>query len=282
MSPRNVMNVALDVLREAAASKYLIVLFGFIFLGLVGLALSLDLEVVNGAIAAGKIFGANVIGKGKAVSANEFLGPLMQALAYVVFYGGLLFLIVAVADIAPRMLAPGRVELLLSLPLRRTELVVGIYVGVLLIGLLASVLAIGGGSLVLFVKTEIVTPAPFMGAVTALIGFATLYGVMLAVATVGRSAALSAGAAILIYISGVATSERAIVLSLIRNGATRELAAIAMGPLPRLKTLADIGGDAAIHKALEWSQAAAVIGGCAAFGLFFVVAACIVVNIKDY
>lgn len=282
MSPRNVMNVALDVLREAAASKYLIVLFGFIFLGLVGLALSLDLEVVNGAIAAGKIFGANVIGKGKAVSANEFLGPLMQALAYVVFYGGLLFLIVAVADIAPRMLAPGRVELLLSLPLRRTELVVGIYVGVLLIGLLASVLAIGGGSLVLFVKTEIVTPAPFMGAVTALIGFATLYGVMLAVATVGRSAALSAGAAILIYISGVATSERAIVLSLIRNGATRELAAIAMGPLPRLKTLADIGGDAAIHTAIEWGQAAAVIGGCAAFGLFFVVGACIVVNIKDY
>ena len=39
---------------------------------------------------------------------------MRSGLAYAVFYGGLLFLIVAVADIAPKMLAPGRVELLLA------------------------------------------------------------------------------------------------------------------------------------------------------------------------
>jgi ABC-type transport system involved in multi-copper enzyme maturation permease subunit len=282
MSPRQVMNVALDVLREAAASKYLIVLFGLIFLGLASLALSLDLEVVNGAISAGKLFGASFIGQGKKVSASEVLGPLMQGVAYAVFLGGLLFLIVAVADIAPKMLAAGRVELLLSLPLRRTELVVGVYIGILLIGLLAATFAIGGASLVLFVKTELTTPAPIFGAIAALVGFATLYGVMLAVAVVGRSAALSAGSAILVYIAGLATSDRQFVLSLIRNGATRELASLVMGPLPRLKALADIGGDAAIHKPIEWAPALSVIGGCTAFGLFFVVVACIVVNVRDY
>ena len=282
MNPRQTLHVALDVLREAAASKYLIVLFGLILLGLVALALSLDLEVVNGAIAAGKILGGNIIGKGKSVAAVEFLAPFMQAVAYVVFFGGLLFLVVAVADIAPRMLAPGRVELLLALPLRRSELVVGIYIGVLFIAALASILAIGGASLVLFVKAEFFTPAPFMGAITALMGFVCLYGVMLAVASVARSAALSAGAAILVYIAGIATSDRAFVLSLIRNGATRSLAGLVMGPLPRLRALADIGGDAAIHKPIDWTSALPVLGGCAAFGLFFVVAACIVVNIKDY
>jgi Cu-processing system permease protein len=282
MNPRNVANVALDVLREAAVSKYLLVLFGIISLFLGGLALSLDLEVVNGAIAAGKIFGANVVGQGKTMTTSEFLAPLMQGLAYVVFFGGLLFLVVAVADIAPKMLAPGRVELLLSLPLRRTELVLGVYAGVLLIGLLASLLAIGGSSIIFFVKTELVTPAPLMGAVASLFGFATLYGVMLAVSTIGRSAALAAGAAILVYIAGVATSDRALILSLLRSGVTREIAAVVMGPLPRLRALADLGGDAAVNKAIEWSQALAVIGGCAAFGAFFVVVACIVVNIKDY
>lgn len=282
MNPRNVMNVSLDVLREAIASKYLIVLFGLIFIGLGGLAFSLDLEVVNGAIAAGKLFGGTFTAKGRTMGAGEFLGPVLSGLSYAVFYGGLLFLIVAVADIAPKMLAPGRVELLLALPLRRTELVVGIYLGVVLIAALASALAIGGASLVLFVKVELVTPAPLMGALCAMVGFMTVYGVMLAVTSVARSAALSAGAALLVYIAGAATSNRGFVLSLIRNGFTREVAAVFMGPLPRMATLADTGADVALKKAVDWSVALPVLGGCMAFGLFFVVLACIAVNVKDY
>ena len=282
MNPRNIANVALDVLREAIASKYLIVLFGLIFIALGGMAFALDLEVVNGAISAGKLFGGSFLGKGKSMGAGEFLGPVLAGLSYAVFFGGLLFLIVAVADIAPKMLAPGRVELLLALPLRRTELVIGIYCGVVLIAALAALLAIGGASLVLFVKVEIVTPAPLMGALTAMVGFCTVYGVMLAVAAVARSAALSAGAAIIVYIAGLATSDRALVLSLIRNGFTREVAAVTMGPLPRLMNLAETGADVAVSKPVDWAVALSVIGGCSAFGLFFVVVACIVVNVKDY
>lgn len=282
MNVRNVLNVSLDVLREAIASKYLIVLFGLIFCGLAGLAFSLDLEVVNGAIAAGKLFGGTFVGKGNTVDASEFLGPVLSGLAYAVFYGGMLFLIVAVADIAPKMLAPGRVELLLALPLRRTELVLGIYLGVVLIASLAAALAIGGASLVLFVKVELVTPAPLMGALSAMVGFCTVYGVMLAVAAVARSAALSAGAALLVFIAGAATSDRAFILSLIRDGFTREVAAVVMGPLPRMAKLADVGAEFALRKPVDWSVALSVIGGCTAFGLFFVVLACIVVNVKDY
>ena len=109
MNPRSVANVALDVVREAAFSKYLIVLFGLIILGVIALAFALDIEVVNGAIAAGKLFGGNLVGHGKQVGVAEFLGPFMTAIVYATFFVGLLFLIVAVADIAPRMLAPGRV-----------------------------------------------------------------------------------------------------------------------------------------------------------------------------
>jgi ABC-type transport system involved in multi-copper enzyme maturation permease subunit len=282
VNPRSVLNIALDVVREAAASRYLIVLFGLIILGVVALAFALDIEVVNGAIATGKLFGGSIVGKGKPVSTAEFLGPFLGAIVAVTFYVGLLFLIVAVADIAPKMLSPGRVELQLALPIRRSELVVGIYGGVMIIAGLAMFLAIGGGSLVLFVKTQFFTPAPLLGALTAIIGFVTIYGPMLAVAAVARSAALSAGSGILLFIAGAATSDRQFVLSLIRNGFTRDVAGIVIGPLPRLQALAEIGGTAAVHKAIEWTNASAVLGGCLAFGLFFVVAACIVVNIKDY
>ena len=282
MNPRNVVNVATDVLREAIASKYLIVLFGLIFLALAGMALALDLEVVNGAISAGKLFGGSFLGEGKTMGAGEFLAPVLEGLALATFFGGLLFLVVAVADIAPKMLAPGRVELLLALPLRRSELVIGIYLGVVLIAALAALLAIGGASLVLFVKVEIVTPAPLMGALTAMVGFCTVYGVMLAAATIARSAALSAGAGLLVYVAGLATSDRGLVLSLIRNGFTREVAAVVMGPLPRLFNLAETGANVAVGKPVDFSVAISVIGGCTAFGLFFVVVACIVVNVKDY
>jgi Cu-processing system permease protein len=282
MNPRTVWHVAIDVLREAIYSKYLIVLFALIVLGLMVLTFSLDLEVVDGAIAAGKLFGQGIVGQKDKIEASQFLRPLMQALSYLVFYGGSLFLIVAVADIAPKMLQPGRVELMLALPIRRHELVLGIYIGVMIIALLAAVLAIGGTSAVLFIKTEIATPAPMMGAIVAMVGFTALYGVMLATSVIARSPALAAGFAILVYGVGIATSDRAFVLKLIRSSVTRELAAIAMGPLPRMRALADLGGDVGLGNPVIWANALPVVGGCVAFGMFFVALACVVVSIKDY
>ena len=83
MNLRTVGNVAADVLREAIFSKYLIVLFGLIFLGLVTLAFALDLEVVDGMISAGKLFGGTIIG-GKPVQAGELLRSIMPVIVYLV------------------------------------------------------------------------------------------------------------------------------------------------------------------------------------------------------
>jgi Cu-processing system permease protein len=282
MSIRQVIAVALDVLREAVASKYLVFLFGSVTLGLVGLSLALDIEVVDGAIAAGRLFGGTLDGAARGMKSAAFLAPVMQAMAYVTFYVGLGFMILAVADLAPRWLAPGRVELLLSLPVRRAELVLGIYVGVLIIAAAAGGLAVGGGSLVLFFKVELFTPAPFFGAVGAFIAFMTLYAVMLLVTTLVRSASLAAVAALLLFVVGVVTSDRQLVTSLLRGELLRKAAAIAMGPLPRLRALADIGADGVLRGAIDWSQAWPVAGGCLAFGACALVAACAVVHVKDY
>lgn len=281
MNPRTVWNVAADVLREALFSKYLIVLFGLIFLGLATLAFALDLEVVDGMISAGKLFGGTIIG-GQAMAVGELLTSIMPVIVYLVCFLGTIFMIIAVADIAPRVLQPGRVELTLSLPIRRHELVVGIYLGVLIIAASSILFGIGGASLVLFVKLEMASSAPLVGALCALVGFLALYGVMLATSCVARSPALSAGFGFLVFGAGLATSDRRFVLSLIKSGVTRDLAALVMGPLPRLKTLADIGAEYAGGQAIRWSEAVPVIGGSVAFALFFVALACIVVTVKDY
>lgn len=281
MNPRTVWNVAADVVREAIFSKYLIVLFGIIFLGLVALALSLDLEVVDGMISAGKLFGGSIIG-GAPMAAGQLLQSVLPVIVYMVSFLGCIFMIIAVADIAPRVLQPGRVELTLSLPIRRHELVVGIYLGVLFIAASATLFGIGGASAVLFFKLRLVSAAPFVGALTALVGFLAIYGAMLASSAVARSPALAAGFGFLIFGCGLATSDRRLVLSLMKSGVTRELAALVMGPLPRLKTLADIGGEYAAGSAIRWGEAVPVIGGSVAFGFFFVAVACIVVTVKDY
>ena len=284
MNPRNVLLVAGDVLREALYSRYLIVLFGLITLGLIGLALSLDLEVVDGALAAGKLFGgdiANLTG-GRPTMASELMQPLFAGMAIATYGFGLVFMIVAVADIAPKMFAPGRVEHLLALPLRRVEIVLGPYVGVLTISLCALTLAVGGGSVVLFVKAELFTFAPLAGAAAAFIAFMTMYALMLAVSTFARSAALSAGAAFVLYVAGLATSDRATVLSLIKNGITREIVSVVIGPLPRLTVLGNFGKDVAMGAPVLWSELLPVVGGTLALAAFCVLVACTVVQMKDY
>src|SRR5690242_12202331 len=105
-----VQHIALDVVREAFARRYLIGLFGAILAGLILLAFALDLEVAQGALAGFRLFGAQM--GNEIIPVDVALRPIFQALAWGVFYFGLLFGVVVTADIAPKMLAPGRVELL--------------------------------------------------------------------------------------------------------------------------------------------------------------------------
>jgi Cu-processing system permease protein len=272
--------VARDVLKEAMSSKMMLVLFVVIGLFLVGLTVSLDLDIVDGALAGSRLFGratANAI-----VPVDVFLRPAFQALAWVTFYLGLVFGIVATADIAPKQLQPGRVEHLLSLPIRRAELVVGVYLGVCAICAIATVAAVGGVSAVLFFKAKLVSPAPVAGAAMAFVGFASVYGAMLAVGVTFRSPALSAGAGLFLYVLGIAVSEKNVFLMWTTNRALRTFLEVVTMPIPNLRALADVGAGAAAGEALALGAILPVLGGAAAFGFGAVVIAAAVVQSRDY
>ncbi|MDP2341813.1 MAG: hypothetical protein Q8O67_12715 [Deltaproteobacteria bacterium] len=277
----NAINVARDVLKEAFASKFMIGLFAMIALFLLALIFSLDLDVVDGALASSRLFGFGGDTK-NIVPVDVVLRPVFQGLAYVTFYGGLLFGIVANADTAPRMLQPGRVESLLALPVRRIELVIGIYLGVAAICVMATSVAIGGVSLVLFIKAEMVTIAPVAGAAMAMLGFFAIYGVMLAVGTVFRSAAMSAGAGMGIYFLGIAISEKNTMLMWTTNKAVRTVLDVITTPIPNLRALADLGAGVAGGEKIVAAAAMPIIGGTLAFAAFGVVIACMVVQSRDY
>jgi len=276
----NTINVARDVLKEAFASRFMIGLFAVVFLFLLVLVFSLNLDVVDGALAGSRLFGKAA--GSSIIPVDVFLRPAFQALAWVTFYLGLLFGIVATADIAPRLLQAGRVEHLLALPVRRAELVVGIYLGVAGICAIATGVAVGGVSLVLFVKAEMVTVAPVAGAAMATVGFLAIYSVMLVVGAVFRSAALSAGSGLGLYILGIAVSEKNTMLMWTTNKPLRAFLDVVTTPVPNLRALADVGAGAAAGEHVAAAAVVPLIGSALAFAAFGVVVACAVVQSKDY
>jgi Cu-processing system permease protein len=275
-----VLHIATDVVREAFARRTMLALFIAIGLFLALLTFALNLEVVEGALAAGRLFGQDM--NDAIVPVDVALGGLFEIMSSFIFYVGLVFGIVATADIAPKMLAPGRVELLLSLPVRRAELIVGTYLGVVAVALISTAFAIGGTALVLAVKADYVTAAPVWGAAVAVLGFMAIYGVMLAATVFVRSAALSAGCGLGLYIAGLATNNREGFLGWFEEGFVRTLLSILIAPLPRLGELASFGAAGASGKAMEASVVMPVIGGVLIFATGAVVVAIWRVSGKDY
>lgn len=276
----NVVHVARDVVREAFASRLMLGLFACIAAVLLLLAVSLDLDVVDGALAGSRLFGKAT--GSSIVPVDVFLRPAFQALAGITFYLGLLFGVVATADIAPQALSPGRVEQLLALPVRRVELVVGLYLGVATICALATAIGVGGVSLVLFAKAGFVTAAPAAGAAMAFVGFGAIYAVMLAVGALSRSAALSAGAGLVTYVLGLVTAHKNTLLLWTTNRAVRAAIEAVLTPVPNLQALADVGAGVAAGEQVAVAAVAPVVGGAVAFAAFAVVVACAVVQSKDY
>lgn len=276
----NVLHVATDVVREAFARKFILAVMILIFFGLMGLTAALELEVVEGALAAGRLFGLQVTGGITAI--DVALRPIFQALIYGVFYIGLLFGIVATSDIASKLLAPGRVEHLLALPLRRWELIVGTYLGVLGIAAIGTGVTIGGVSLVLFWKAGFFTLSPAIGAGMAVLAFMAIYAVMLVATTLVRSAALAAGAGMSIFLFGVITSDREAFASIFRDGAMRTVVEWGIAAFPRFHALAKFGAEASGGESVLWTPFWPLAGATVAFAVGLVAAACFVVQGRDY
>ncbi len=277
----NAWYVAVDVIREAIARRYVYVMLAMIALGLGILLFALDLDVVNGAISASKLFGKDFGGSGS-VSIREAMNEVFTVLLSVVFYGGIFYGTLATADIAPKLLSPGRIEFLLSLPIQRWQLVVGTYLGVIILASCGILLAVGGVTGILWFKTGYSTWAPFIGALCALIGFTAVYSVSLFMASVARSSSMSSAAAIFIFILCLATSDRVAILSLFQNGPVKTILSICISPLPRLLALGDVGSDLLAGKIIDFGQAFSLVGGTLLFAGAFVTAATFVVHERDY
>jgi ABC-type transport system involved in multi-copper enzyme maturation permease subunit len=262
---RPVLGIAGYVLREAASRKFILAFLVGITLILVVLSLSLKLEVLDGALAATRLFGKELDTSIRSV--DVALRPLFQACAYVVFYGGILFGIVACSDFAPSLLSPGRIEHLLALPLQRWHILAGTFLGVMTLTLCGALYGSVGLLVIFGVKTGFWAMGPLIAALLAVGSFAAVYAVMLTTATLVRSAALCAAAGFVIFVGGVIAGFRSSIAPVFEDGLSRKAFLAVTAVLPRLSALANASADLAASKPLEVKSLEALVAGVVVFGL---------------
>lgn len=257
--------VALDLLREAATRKWFLGLAIAITLVLALFGFSLNLEVVDGALAASRLFGQVL--DNDITSVDVALRPLLQVSAFLIFYVGLVFGIVATADFAPSLLSPGRIEHLLAQPVRRSELLLGTFLGVLVLALLASLYGAGGLTLLLGVKAGLWTWGPIYAALIASVSFAAIYAAMLTAALFARSAAVSAGVGFALFVGGIFAGERTDIATMMDEGVGRSVFWGVTLVLPRLSSLAMASAHLASSTPLQVQSLAGLLAGVFVFGL---------------
>ncbi|MBL8957880.1 MAG: ABC transporter permease subunit [Myxococcaceae bacterium] len=228
--------VAVDLLREAAWRKWFLGLFFAISATLVLLGFSLQLDVVDGAIAGSSFFGEVLFEEIRTASAA--LAPLFMGTTIAGAMVGAMFLSVACSDFAPSLLSPGRIEHLLSLPVTRAQLLFGTWLGGLAVAIVSTLYATAGVLVLLGVKTGVWNFMLLVGALIGVIVFATVYAVMMLAAVLVRSAAFCAAVGLATVVLGIVSSARAGIAKAIDPGVGRQVFEWAMVPIPRLGSLA--------------------------------------------
>jgi Cu-processing system permease protein len=259
-----VLGIAGYVLREAMSRKFILAFVVGITLVLSVVALSLRLDVVDGALAASRLFGEDI--RASIRSVDVALRPVYTAAAFIVFYGGILFGIVACSDFAPSLMSPGRIEHLLALPIQRWHLLAGTFLGVMALALGGTLYGTTGLVLIFGVKAGYWTAGPLIAGLMACVGFAAVYAVMLTTATLVRSAALSAAAGILVLVGGVIAGYRTQISSAFEDGLSRSVFEAVTLALPRLSSLAQAAGDIAASTPLEVHSLGTLLTGVMVFG----------------
>lgn len=177
-----------DTFREAMARKIFWGLFG-LSTAMIGFFLFImKIDVVEGATATISLFGKSTE---REIDVNRLVRQVEGGIATFLYTWGMFLSIFASAGLTPSLLEPGRVELLLSKPLSRTHLLLGRYLGNILIVGLNTTYLVGGIWFLLGLKTEIWSPDFLISIGTTLFLFAVLLTVVVLIGVLFESTALA-------------------------------------------------------------------------------------------
>jgi ABC-type transport system involved in multi-copper enzyme maturation permease subunit len=177
-----------DTFREAFARKVFWGFYGLSTLCIVFFLFILKINLVEGAMATVSLFGKTA---DRGIDPAEFVRAVCGGIAVFLYTWGLALAVFASGSLVPSLLEPGRIELLLSKPLSRSHLLLGRYLGILLVVAANIVWLVVGIWVILGLKTGIWNPAFLVACASALFIFAVMLGLITLLGVLWESAAVS-------------------------------------------------------------------------------------------
>ncbi len=179
--------LVVDTFREASARKIIWGFFGCSTALILFFLLIVKIDVVQGAIATMTIFGKT----GQTQDVNKAVRSAHAGIAALLYGFGMLLAILASAGLIPTIFEPGRIELLLSKPIERWHILLGRYLGNLLVIALNIFYPVLTLWIIFGVKTGVWTAGFLWGSVLTLFMFAVYLSVILLVGVVWESAVVA-------------------------------------------------------------------------------------------
>jgi len=226
-----------DTFREAFARKIFWGFFGCSTAVILFFIFLMKIDVVEGALATISLFGK----ESRATDVNNLVRGVHGSLLAFLYGFGLFLAVFASAGLIPTIFEPGRIELLLSKPVRRYHILLGRYLGnVLVIGcnMLYLVVAVW---LILGIKTDIWTYQFLWGILLTIFMFAVLLTVVLLIAVLSESAVLATMVTFGVMIAGMIVAQKSTLERLLTSEWSRDVVRTLYYALPKVWDLGNIG-----------------------------------------
>jgi len=174
--------------RESFAKKTFIAFFGISTLVCLLFIFALNLDIVDGLKSSVSIFGKETP---ELVNINKLIIGIESAVAVFLFTGGLFMSLFATSGLIPSFLQPGTIDLILSKPLNRIQILSGRFLGAVSIVSFNVIYLIIFSWLILSFKTGIWSGGFLLAGIMIIITFAILYSLMTFLGIVTGSGAFS-------------------------------------------------------------------------------------------
>src|SRR5438270_3273990 len=245
-----------DTFREAFARKIFWGFFGCSTAVILFFIFLMKIDVVEAALATISLFGK----ESRATDVTNLVRGVHGALAAFLYGVGLFFAVFASAGLIPTIFEPGRIELLLSKPVRRAHILLGRYLGTLLVvtfNLLYLVVSIW---LILGIKTNIWTYQFLFATGFAIFVFAVLLTIVLLVGVLSESAVLATMVTFGVMIAGLIVAQKSVLERLLTSEWSRNIVRALYYALPKVWDSGNIARRLVIGAPIEdwmpvWSTA---------------------------
>jgi len=228
-----------NTLRESMAKKVFIGFFAISTITLLIFIFVINLDIVDGAFAVVNVFGQE-LDRGRLVDVWDIMFVVQSAISVALFTAGIFLSIFATADIIPKMLSKGSIDLLLSKPLSRIHILIGKYLGALLIVIFNVFYLIGGMWLILSLKTKIWNFGFLSSGLIITVTFSILLALIFFVGLRSRSSGLTIMVVYLVIFLSPLLAQREKILVMIDNVIYRIIISGAYYILPKIQDLGNI------------------------------------------